>query len=330
MVTKKDIAKYLGISRTSVSLVLNNTPGNTISTETKNKIRQAAKYLGYRNTEVSAKICYVLYERPINDPRYMVDVAVMEEAASLAGYGLLFMNVNRSSESMAKLQRSIDELEIQGYIISGDVDDRISSMFRSSSTPYIFYGLNLPEQAPFINYFTFDYAQIACSAANYLFSLGHRHIALFLGSLDYPIHQLMLEGFSRAYDDHKQALDKSLIQISNEENGYELCRRAEVLRLEYTAVVCGNTVIQFGALQYLQSKGISVPDSISLIGLDQSEFVKFSVPQLTTYHFTEEGKKRIVPMLHELIVNGIQSSPVSMITKEFKLFEGGTVALPST
>lgn len=326
MVTKKMIAEHLGISRTAVSLVLNNTPSSTVSMETRNKILQAAKELGYKDVEVSPKLCFVLYDRNANDPRYMADMQVMEAAASRFDYGMVFMNITHLPESLAKLQKTLDNQEIEGFIVSGDVDENLLNMFRSANTPYILYGMPLRDHNEGLSYIAFDDKKLAYDATEYLISLGHKRIALFMGSLDYNIHQLALEGYRQALEANGIPMDKSLIQISNDENGYELCKRAEMLQLEYSAAFCVNTIIQFGVLQYLQSSGVSVPNSISLIGSGLSEFVKVSVPQLTTFYVSAAEKEKTITLLLETIQNRNLELAPSLRVTEFELFEGGTIA----
>jgi len=334
MVTKKEIAEYLGISRTAVSLVLNNKPSSTISAETRAKILQAAKELGYRDVEVSPKLCYVLYDRDANDPRYMTDLHTIESAASQFDYGLIFMNTTSDANSIQKLQRIIDNQEVDGFLISGDVDDQLFSMFRNTDTPYIFYGItpngNEKENENDLNCLYIDNKKLASDAVSHLISLGHTRIALFMGSLDYPIHQRTLEGYIHAHETFGLAVDKSLIQISNDENGYEISKRAHMLKLDYTAAFCANNVIQFGALQYLQRSGISVPGDISLIGSGITELVKLSMPQLATFFVPDKEKARIVSALVELINNKNQQSKTAVFISEFEYFEGGTVSPPSS
>ncbi|MFD2114533.1 LacI family DNA-binding transcriptional regulator [Paenibacillus yanchengensis] len=326
MVTKKEIAEYLGISRTSVSLVLNNSPGHNISIETSKKILQAAKDLGYRDIEFSPKLCYVLYDRDANDPRYMADLHTIESAASQYNYGLIFMNITPDGESLNKLQKIIENQEIDGFVISGDVDGKLLNIFQQSNVPYILYGKPLYEIEKNCNHIANDDRKLAYDAVSNLLDMGHTRIALFMGSLDYLIHQRTLEGYLEAHKNKGVEVDKSLIQISNDENGFEICKRARMLRLHYSAAFCANTVIQFGALQYLQSTGIAVPADISLVGSGFSELVKLSIPPLTTYYVSNTEKERIVSLLIEQINNKTSNEPISVYITDFECFEGGTIA----
>lgn len=328
MVTKKEIAEYLGLSRTAVSLVLNNSPSSTISADTRKRILQAARELGYREHESSPKLGYLLYDRDANDPRYMEDLHIIEQVASKHNFGLVFMNVTRDPDSLAKLQKTLAMQEIEGYFVSGDVDEPLIERFRQSQTPFILFGMPVAQYADTISFIGFDDRRLAYEATERLLSLGHRRIALLMGSLDYQIHQLSLEGYMQAHQDKGITVDKSLIQISNDENGFELAKRAHLLELEYSAAFCTNTIIQFGALQYFQRAGFSVPGKISLLGSGMSELVKVSTPQLSTLYIPPEAKAAAVEnMLDTLDKNQLQD-PNAIWIKQFAIFTGATLAPP--
>lgn len=132
-----------------------------------------------------------------------------------------------------------------------------------------------------------------------------------------------MDGYCQAIEERGIVVDKSLIQISDEENGYELCKRSQ--KLNYTAVFCSNTIIQFGVLQRLRESGVAVPQEISLIASGWSELVKISTSPLTTIHASVAEKEKTVSMLLDLIHTPV-SKNISGFFSEFECFEGGTVA----
>jgi len=325
MVTKKEIADFLGISRTAVSLVLNNTPSSTISAETRQKILQAAKDLGYREHDATPRICFVLYNREADDPRYLKLLKEMEPVAAQQNYGMAFMIITRSPQSLLKLQKSLNRQELDGYVVTGDLDEQILQMFKQAGSPYIFFGAPPSIQQQGYNSVSFDTRKLFYHATRHLISLGHTQIALFSGSLDYEIHQLNLMGYRDALEEANISYDVSLVQISDEENGYELCKRAQILQLKYSAALCSNSLIQFGALQYLQSIGVSVPHEISLVGSGFPELVKLIRPQLTSFDIPTEGYHAAVSQLIALI-QGTARTPVQVMLDDYSFFPGGTVA----
>jgi len=319
-VTKRDIADHLGISRTAVSLVLNNSPNHTISEETRLKILKAAKELGYRDFAVTPKLGYILYNREPDDPRYMSDLKNIEDAASKQGYGLMFMNVGTTAEDFEKLQRALNNREMDGVIVSGDIDDQVIDVILRSEVPYYFLGGTERES---LNVVLLDHRKLAYEATNRLISLGHQRIACFTGRLGLQLHKRGVEGYRQALEEAGIAYDQSLVQVSKEEDGYELCSRMEDLEIPYTAAFCANTIIQFGALQQLKERGIAVPGQISLIGSGMSELVKLSVPTLTTI-YGESEKGMVVSMLIEGIAR--QRQPEITFIGSFEWYEGSTIA----
>lgn len=323
-VTKKDIADYLGISRTAVSLVLNNTPSSTISKETRERILKAAQELGYRNREASPPtLCFLLYNREADDPRYMEDLRIAEEISALHGYRLLFMNIKESPDDFQRLKQFLGAREAEGILATGDMDDAFIDMVVESGIPSIFYA---GEEREGVNTAIWDHRKAARKAIRYLIELGHQRIALFTGRLDLPVHLAGLEGYKQALEEAGIPLDASLIQVSREEDGYELATRMEMLQIPYTAAFCVNTVIQFGVLQRLKEKGIAVPGEISLMGYGFSELVRASTPKLTTLKMDSNLKHSVVVRLLDIIKNQITEKE-TMYLAEFEMHEGETVGI---
>ncbi|GIP31093.1 LacI family DNA-binding transcriptional regulator [Paenibacillus sp. J2TS4] len=321
-VTKKDIADHLGISRTAVSLVLNNTPNSTVSEDTRHIILKAAKELGYRDNEIYPKICYILYNREPDDPLYIHDLRMIENVASQNDYRLIFMNVRSTINDFATLSKYLSNKEVSGVVISGDIDDDILDILEESGVPYVVYsGLDKEN----VNVIVTDVVNIAYEATKYLTDLGHQRIALFSGTLDTLVHQDTLKGYIKALEEAGLPYDKSLVQVSKEEDGHELANRMAVLEIDYTAAFCVNSVIQFGALQKLKDLGLQVPKDISLVGWGYSELLKMSVPPLTSFYTDSSEKEIVVDRLIEIITEG-DKDPRTIYLKSIKLYEGGTVS----
>lgn len=325
MVTKKDIAAHLGISRTAVSLVLNNTPNHSISAETRDKILEAAKDLGYRKHNMTPRLCFVLYNREADDLRYMKLLKETEAVAAEQNCGIAFMNVTPDPTSIQRLRDAFAQKELEGFIITGDLDDQILHLFKGANVPYIFFAAQPSVQRQGYNSITFDSRKVFYHATRYLLSLGHTRIALFSGSLDYEFHQLYLAGYRDALEEAGIGYNISYVQISDEENGYELCKRAHILQLPFTAALCSNSIIQFGALQYLQSIGVDVPKEISLVGSGFPDLVKLVRPQLTSFDVPHGGYEVMIEQLLGLI-NGSVQSPIQIWIDDYSFFEGGSVA----
>lgn len=328
-VTKKTIADHLGISRTAVSLVLNNAPNCTVSQETRQKILDTAREMGYgeydssiKQMDICKKICFILYKRNSNDPRYMVDLKNIERMCSQNDFKLVFICQQPAASNSNDLKEYLESHEVEGAILTGDIDNIMLDFMNSTKVPYVAYGGIDNDD---VNIILQNAEKIAYEAIMYLINLGHRKIALFSGSLDLLVHRQIMEGYKKALEDNNITFDKIMIQVSGEENGYELANRASLLDIDYTAVFCVNTIIQFGALQWLKEKGIDIPREVSILGYGMSELVKLSNPQLTTFSFDYEEHARVTFERLKEIMNNDNTKKKIYLTN-VKFFEGGTVA----
>lgn len=324
-VTKKAIADHLGISRTAVSLALNNAKNSTLSQETKEKILKAAKELGYNvGNEVNKKICFVLCDADAYDPKYIQNIRKVEGLINRHGYKLVLMNVQMNRpEDFEKLADYIRDDEVAGVILTGAINDNVIDYIDKSGVPYVFHAVTERED---INLITHDNEKAGYEITKYLIRFGHRKIALFTGSLNKLIHQQFCNGYRMALEEDGIEFGKSMIQIDTEEDGYEMCGRMKILDIDYTAVVCANTVIQFGALQRLKEYGIDVPRQVSIIGYGYTELIKICKPQLTVFAYeTSKVASTVVDRLMSTI-NEKDNERKKILISDIKLYEGGTVA----
>lgn len=320
-ITKKAIADYLGISRTAVSLALNNAKNSTLSEETKEKIHRAAKELGYRESEAGKKICYVLYNIAPNDPFNIVYLNKIEEILGKYDYNIVYMSVAPSIKDYERLNKFLKKEECEGVILTGDLNEEFIRRVEEIQIPYLVFGVLDSNN---INMVTPDSKKAGYVATKHLIDKGHRKIALFTAHLDLLMQKQTLKGYRDALEESGIPFDKSLVQVSEKVDGYELASRMELLDIEYTAAFCVNTAIQFKALQKLKDSGIPVPKKISLIGYGYTELVKLSNPQLTTVAFdVPKSAEIIVEQLLKIIENKNEKFK-TIYLKDLKLYEGET------
>ncbi|MBP1988537.1 LacI family DNA-binding transcriptional regulator [Paenibacillus eucommiae] len=322
-VRKQDIAEYLGVSRATVSLALNNTPGSTISQETRSKILRAAKELGYKDLNATPKIGFLLYNRTTDDPRYVPDLSTTEKAVRDVNYNFMFMAVSSLTEELYNLQQFLSAKELKGVIVTGDIDEAITKVIVEADIPYVFFGGNARDNLHIV---LPDHRKGGYEAAKHLIGLGHREIALLCGILDLDVHRCFLEGYQQALEENGIPFNKELVQVSNQEDGYEMCGRMHFLNINYSAAICSNTIIQFGALQRLREMRVSVPQDKSLIGYGYTQLMQASIPQLSTVYLDFSEKSRMVRRLLAVINDPARPKEI-LYLDDMRLFEGGTCAL---
>lgn len=283
IVTKKQIADYLGISRTAVSLVLNNSPSSSISQETRERILQAAKELGYKATTPRPRLCLLIINTEIDDQRYTSRFDVITRAADRMQCDLLLKYIPNSPDSIPQLMHFLHTTDLAGVIVRGPYTPEVIQALEQAAVSYLLQSFEEYKPAPsnYLRQIVHDHAGLTYAATKRLIELGHRQIALFLGSIDLSVHIVTLRGYRQALMDHDIPPDMGLVQASKEEDGYELCRRLRVYEVPYTAILCCNSIVQFAALQWHKDNSIAVPEQVSLLGFGTTSLTTASEPVLS-------------------------------------------------
>ncbi|MFC3772086.1 LacI family DNA-binding transcriptional regulator [Paenibacillus sp. GCM10012303] len=289
-VTKKQIADHLGISRTAVSLVLNNSPSSSISQETRDRILQAAKDLGYKDTTPRHRLCLLLINMEIDDPRFMSRLDVISRAADRMQCDLIFKYIPQTNDSIAQLTHFLHTTDLAGIIVRGPYTSETIQALEQVAVPYLVQSFeeHAPSPSSNMRQIVYDQSQVAYLATKRLIDLGHRHIALFLGRIDLQVHIVTLRGYRQALIDHGITPDMSLVQSCKEEDGYELCRRLRIYEVPYTAILCCNTIVEFAALQWHKDHHVAVPEQVSLLGFGATSLITASTPVLSSVRIDSE------------------------------------------
>jgi LacI family repressor for deo operon, udp, cdd, tsx, nupC, and nupG len=129
-----------------------------------------------------------------------------------------------------------------------------------------------------------DNTSAAKEAVEYLMTLGHRNIAFVTGPMDSPISIDRDQGYEQALQFGGLKRDRKLTAIGDfsVESGIRAVETLLAQDQHFTAVFCSNDEMAIGALQAIKSKGLRVPDDISIVGFDDIRFARYMDPPLTT------------------------------------------------
>jgi LacI family transcriptional regulator len=297
-VTSNDIAAKAGISRTTVSLVLNNVAGARISEATRAKILQIAKELDYKpnqlarglKTNRSRTIAFMLPS--ISNPFYPYVAQGIEDVALAHGYTVFICNTYRDFDKEKNYYRTLAQRQVDGLILSGSTK---SSEFLQE---FIDLGVAVTTFNPELDFPTVDQVLVdnvhgGFLATQHLLEYGHRRIAFLAEPLVYQSRNERLEGYKKAFDECGLKVDESLILRSASEfeyhdqtydlfNGYNLGKRLLKETSGVTAVVANNDMTAMGAFKALCEEGVGIPGDISIVGYDNIPMAGMLEPGLTT------------------------------------------------
>ena len=292
--TSADVAALAGVSRTTVSFVLNARPDVKIAPPTRRRVLDAAEQLGYHPHGParqlvggsSQTIGLVLRQSPdqvARDALLADTLRGLAAAARIADFRVLVETLSPGDGSYAGLVRSA---QCDGLVISGPrIDDPELGELVDDDFPLVIQG-SMPSLAtPSVDV---DNLAGARDAVEHLIALGHRRIACITNApLAYTAAAERLAGYRAALAVSGLPDDASLVA----EGGFDPTSgyRAVELLLDrnrsgrpFSALFVASDVVALGALSALRERGLRVPGDVSVVGFDDIPLAAYLHPSLTT------------------------------------------------
>jgi len=297
--TSLDVAKFAGVSRTTVSFVLNDVPSVSISAATRKRVLDAAKKLNYSPNVAGKKLVsgksytigLVLCQSPeqIFTDAFLPQVILgVEQAAMQQGFHVLLKPVDPNDTG--GYARLITENHVDGILLSGPREDDTALMkLRQQRVPVLLMGQLPNTSIPFVDV---DATAGAELAVNHLIELGHQRIGMITNApLDYTSAQQRRDGYTRALNRAKLPIDKKLIQEGNytPRSGFEAMKTLLELTPRLSAVFVASDVVAMGAMLAIKEAGLHIPKDIALVGFDDIPLAEYYDPPLTTIRLPAFG-----------------------------------------
>jgi DNA-binding LacI/PurR family transcriptional regulator len=311
-VTSRDVAKRAGVSRTTVSFVLNNVQGMNISAETRQRVLEAAKELDYvpyaaARTLASGRTrtigLVISHAQHIQVDVYISQVLyILNEVCHQHGFRLLIEALEDVSRPDAYVElvgaRQIDGL----VVLNPRLDDSQLPQLMEQGYPLVVMGDHPHPTACYVNV---DQVRSTESGVAHLIGLGHRRIAFINFA---PLHYLAaagrLSGYQAALESAGLAFDERLARVGNYSPASGYATMASLLENDPlpTALMAGNDTIAFGAIAAIHEAGLRIPDDIAIVGYDDIPKARYAVPPLTTMRLPAlEQARRCGEMVIQLV-----------------------------
>ena len=290
MATIKDVAKYSGLSVSTVSRALNNRPD--ISDETMRRVSDAIRALDYVPSASARAMCsrkthiVGLTIPDITDPYFNKDAAGVEDVLIQNGYQIVYGSLARSAERMLDFLRQCREMRFDGVIITPDAwTEELIQAIRAAKIPAVALRRRPPADSG-IPYVDSDHFSGARQMVDYLYSIGHRKIGHIVLNTD--IGRERLRGYRWAMEQH--GLTPIDVQLSMPAHRFAeavTCGGESVKVLlrdhpDVTAVFAATDALAIGAMEFLREAGIRVPEDISVAGTNDMEYARLKCFDLTT------------------------------------------------
>ena len=304
MVTIEDIAREAGVSATTVSNVIHGR-ANKVSAYTVELINDIIRERGYvpnlsaramktRSSKVVALINHLEsrdQQKFMSDPFFMDLTGAVEKALRERGYFLMIRAISEPEELTAFLRN----WNVEGLFMPGLFENEpFYKTLRELKLPVVLTDSYVSDLGSMVNIGLEDF-EGARTAVDYLAKQGHRRI-VFAGPAVKPggVVEQRLLGYHRALAQNGIEYDPELVfecEFSTTKMMELGARLAE--RRDITAVFATADMLAAGIMSGLQQAGRMVPRDISVMGFDDINWARMTMPMLTTIHQDAEAKGRI-------------------------------------
>lgn len=313
----KDVARQAGVSTTTVSYVLNQTPTQTISAETSARVWDAVHQLNYvpnlnarsltsRRTNLIGVVIPQTEpgkEFMFSNPFYGELLSSIEYTARRNGYHLL-LSGPASDQSYASIARNRG---VDGIIIVGSYASQGLEELHQLSVPVVLVDTYVKD--PVFHTIGIDDRQGGLLATRHLIEHGHRNIAFVSGSVsEQGVIQKRFMGYMDALSQAGLALNEKHLYLGTVSFDFALTVPDEMQARGggETAAVATADVLGVGLLKGLRKLGRRVPEDFSIVGFDDLVLSRMSDPSLTTVHqdIAEKGRAAV-----QMILDTVDGNP---------------------
>ncbi len=289
-ITISDIAQYAGVSKATVSAVLNERPG--ISVQTRERVLEIIQKLNYQPSHVARSLSnretksIGLLIKEIDNPYFAKIMKGVFDKCSELGYTVL---LGSSELDPAQEKKSLEALlrqQVDGLILSPLQNEEIDLGYlyelKLKNYPFVTLGSVVHFQT---NVVEVENKKAAVSAVSYLIHAGHKRIAYFAGPSYSANSKDRLAGFRQAFHENAIPAPEDLIFNTGSyiADGYRMGRELFALPgTKPSAVFCYNDLVAIGLMNALAELKIQVPADVSVIGFDDIDFCRSMQVPLTT------------------------------------------------
>lgn len=285
--TMKDVAELVGVSKQTVSAVINNKPG--ITRETRDRVLAAVEELGYRPDSIARSLAtgrtqtIAFIASDVSAPFIGTLVVAAEDYAHACGYSLVLYNTHDDVEREAAYFAAAVQRGVDGVLFISATDHNIGlDSVRATGIPAVAIDrVPVTHSGPSV---TLDNVKVGRLAAEHLSDLGHTRMAHISGPQTALMSRQRLQGFQRVLDARGVAsrLHMQTAETWNYQAGYDAMKDILTKGLEPTSVFAAGDGLAIGAMRAIREMRLRVPEDISVVGVDDLDVAAFQNPPLTT------------------------------------------------
>jgi LacI family transcriptional regulator len=288
----EDIAKLSGVSRSTVSRVINDQ--GYVSDESREKVLQVVREHNFQPNLAAralasqrSKVVGVLIPHDVSDlftdPFFPTLLRGITAASNKRGYGVTLWLAAADQDPHSSYINAFNNSMIDGLLIaSATFDNAFLSWLTKFPKPIVFVGQR-PPTMPQLSFVDIDNVFGAKLATRHLLEIGCRRIGMIEGRPNQIASDQRRDNYIATLKEWKLPIDPALIVPHGnytERGGYEAMQH--LLSQQVDGVFAANDMMALGALRAIREAGLRVPYDIAVIGFDDVPFASLSTPPLST------------------------------------------------
>jgi LacI family transcriptional regulator len=322
------LAEHLGLSQTTISLVLNNSPSaKSIPQETRNRVTEAAERLNYRpnyfarSLRQSRSMSVGVLAPDLSEGYFTRVMSGVVQELTEAHYFYFTACHDWKRELIEKYPRMLVERAVDGFLLLNTTAEHLD-------VPVPVVAISAHSAAENVTNIVLDHHLAVQQALTHLYQLGHRRIAFMRGPRAIPDSEFRWKSIQQVACELNLKLDPAhVIRIDSAawsmkagyhpmapEIGYKPMQALLKKTRDFTAIFCFNDIAAIGTIRALKDAGLSVPGDVSVVGFDDILSAAYYTPSLTTVRqpLAEMGK-RGAQVLLERIANREKEYPSEIV-----------------
>jgi DNA-binding LacI/PurR family transcriptional regulator len=294
--TMSEVATRAGVSKATVSRVLNKT--QSIAPETERRVLEVVRQLNYHKNVHARRLAtgqsdlFGLVISEITNPYFHEIIRGFQAEAWDRGFDVVLCNTEYSAHRSQSVIQKLIESDVRGVaIMTSSLDKGATAELHAAGIGVVFCNLSPAEKL--VCNVSIDYQRGISQAIEHVVQLGHRHAAVIAGPEDnrtaVTIKQALVAGLK----------ERNLKPVAVINSNYRVDAGASAVRAILsspdlpTVIFCGSDLIAMGAMNALEEAGVQIPEDVSVIGIDDISFAFLARPPLTTISVPRERLGRI-------------------------------------
>lgn len=321
-----DVAKQAGVSKSTVSLVLQGS--DAVKDSTRDHVRQIMAELGYVYNRSAAKLrssssgLIGLVINDIRNPFFTEFAASLQKCLADKGYATVIANTDEDASFQARMIESLIEHGVSGIVISPAYDEESNTLdaLETAAIPTIQVLRRLSETTRQFPFIAPDYEYGSMLATQHLLDVGCKRIAFFGGLDGRPITQERMSGYLSVIE--KMRLSPIVLTgQATRSFGRSMVTELRRTNPDVDGILCFNDLVALGVLSACAENGPKVGTEMRVIGIDDIEACRDSFPALTSVScnipaLAQQTADSLLQWIHEgTQPRQITRLPVSLVTR---------------